>query len=98
VARKIEELRKTMTPQQREQSKELSREMLLSDIRKAAGRTQSEVAEALGVDQSVISKLEQQNNMKIDTLQRIIAEYGGTLQIVAQLPSGDVTLSQFTTQ
>lgn len=100
MAKKYQELREKMPAEDRAESKALAqdmlRDMLLSDIRKAAGMTQIELAEALGIQQSAVSKLEKQGNMQIGTLRRIIETYGGELEVIAHLPQGDVKLSQFT--
>jgi len=100
MARKFGDLEKKMSPKARAKSgamaKKMLREMLLADIRKAAGMTQIELAEAMGVQQSAVSKMEKQSNMEIGTLQRIIETYGGSLELIARLPSGDVRLNQFT--
>jgi len=69
--------------------------MLLAEVRKEAGLTQTEVAEALGVRQPSLSKLESQDDMQISTLRRIVAALGGELELVAKMPGGTIKLSQF---
>lgn len=69
--------------------------MLLSELRRQARLTQSELAAGLGIKQPTLSQLESQDDMQISTLRRIVTALGGTLDIVARLPSGDVRLSQF---
>lgn len=91
---------KVMTRQQRERAKQLARrdlaEMLLSEVRKLRGMSQKELAEALGIRQPSLSKLEGQSDMQISTLQRIVAALGGRLVVTVQFPEGKATLSQFT--
>jgi len=72
-------------------------EMLLSEIRRQVGLTQVEAADAMGVSQSALSHLENQDDMHISTLRRLIEALGGTLEIVANLPSGRIAVSQFHT-
>jgi transcriptional regulator with XRE-family HTH domain len=76
-------------------AKELLGELLLSEIRKLAGKSQREVATALGIKQPSLSKLEGQSDMQISTLQRIIAALGGELDVIARFPKGAVRIDQF---
>jgi len=55
----------------------------LSEIRKLAGRNQHEVADALGIKQPSLSKLEGQSDMQISTLRKIVAALGGELDVIA---------------
>jgi predicted transcriptional regulator len=98
--RKFSSLREKMTSAQREQSKarvkELQAEMLLSELRKFAGQTQQDLADELGISQPCLSKMEQQSDMQIGTLERIVESLGGRLELVAHMPGGDIVLTQFT--
>lgn len=97
--RKFQSLRDNLTPAQRERSKarvsELQKEMLLSELRKLAGQTQQELADELGVSQPCLSKMENQADMQIGTLGRIVESLGGRLELIAHMPAGDVVLTQF---
>jgi DNA-binding XRE family transcriptional regulator len=97
---KFKTLREKMTPAQRERSKarvsELQKEMLLSELRKLAGQTQQDLADELGVSQPCLSRMENQSDMQIGTLDRIITSLGGRLEVIAHMPGGDVVLTQFT--
>lgn len=99
--RNFSELREKMTPAQRERSdarmKQMQAEMLLSELRKHTGMTQQEVADSLGISQPGLSKMENQSDMQIGTLSRLIGSLGGTLEIIAHMPAGDIKLTQFTT-
>jgi predicted transcriptional regulator len=75
---------------------ELQKEMLLSELRKLAGQTQQELAAELGVSQPCLSKMEQQTDMQIGTLGRIVESLGGQLELIAHMPAGDIVLTQFT--
>jgi transcriptional regulator with XRE-family HTH domain len=93
------ELRNRMTPERRarndQAAREEMREMLLAELRHAAGKTQVQVAAEIGIQQSGVSKLESQDDMQISTLRQIVEALGGELEIVARLPHESVSLSQF---
>jgi transcriptional regulator with XRE-family HTH domain len=92
-------LQRKMTPKQLAESEAQSRvmmaEMLLAEIRKSVGLTQEDLAAAIGIQQPSLSKLENQDDMQISTLRRLIEGLGGSLEIIAHLPKGDVRISQF---
>jgi DNA-binding XRE family transcriptional regulator len=98
--RKFSTLREKMTAAQRERArarvKELQAEMLLSELRKFAGQTQQGLADELGVSQPCLSRMENQSDMQISTLGRIVESLGGQLELIAHMPAGDVVLTQFT--
>jgi transcriptional regulator with XRE-family HTH domain len=100
MARHYNELRATMNPQSRrraeERAREMMAEMLLGELRRLSGMTQSQLAAALGIKQPTLSQLESQGDMQISTLQRIVTALGGELEIVAKMPNGRVALRQFT--
>ncbi|HKD36610.1 MAG TPA: helix-turn-helix transcriptional regulator [Pirellulales bacterium] len=76
-------------------AKEMMAEMLLAEIRHAVGMTQEEVADLLGIKQPTLSRLENQEDMKISTLEHLIRAMGGKLEIVAHLPQGTIRIRQF---
>jgi transcriptional regulator with XRE-family HTH domain len=57
--------------------------------------TQIQLAKALGVKQPTLSQMESQDDMQISTLRRIVEALGGSLEIIATLPTGRIALSQF---
>jgi DNA-binding XRE family transcriptional regulator len=57
----------------------------LAEMRKAAGLTQAQLAEALGVSQARISKIEHGETSGIDVVRTYVAALGGTLDVVATL-------------
>lgn len=67
-----------MSPEQIKRSDELYKEkkigMLLAEMRKHTGLTQSEIADRLGVGQSTISQMEGSEDMHLTTLKNIVAE------------------------
>lgn len=95
----FKKLRDKMTPQQLAQAdleaREMMAEMLLAEIRKSVGLTQEELAAALGITQPSLSKIENQEDMQISTLRRLIEALGGQLEIIAHLPRGDIRIKQF---
>src|SRR3954466_5186231 len=99
MARNFRELQSKMGANRRARisarAKSMMTEMLLAELRRRTGRTQEELAAALGVKQPTLSRLESQDDMQISTLRRIIHALGGELELIAKLPGGDVTLTQF---
>lgn len=100
MAKNFDELvARTTTRAVREKAKKLTRkylaEMLLSEIRHLAGKSQTELARILGVKQPGVSKLEQQDDMQISTLKKIIEALGGEVHIIARFPKADVEINQF---
>jgi hypothetical protein len=60
--------------------------LTMRTLREAAGKTQTEVAEAAKIDQADISRLEGRESFadcQVSTLQRYVAALGGQLQLVA---------------
>ena len=76
-------------------AQELLRELLLSEIRQLAGKSQQEVAQTLGMKQPSLSKLENQTDMQISTLRKIVQALGGKLEVLARFPKGTVKIDQF---
>src|SRR2546422_4299076 len=78
-------------------TQELLAELLLSEVRQLAGKSQQEVAQSLGIKQPSLSKLEKQADMQISTLRKIIGALGGELELLARFPKGAVKIDQFDT-
>lgn len=57
----------------------------LAEMRKAAGLTQIQVADVLGVTQARISKIEHGQFSGIEIVRAYVAALGGTLDVVATL-------------
>ena len=92
-------VKRTTTKRVRERAarrtQELLRELLLSEIREMTGKSQQQVAKAIGIKQPSLSKLEGQSDMQISTLQRIISALGGELEVIARFPNSVVKIEQF---
>lgn len=76
-------------------TRELLAEMVLSEIREALGKTQSQMAKAAGMKQPSWAKLEGQSDMMISTLHKVMNAMGGELEITVRFPQGRVRLKQF---
>ncbi len=72
--------------------------MALQDLRQKRHFTQKQLAERLNLQQAAVSKMENQSDMHISTLQRMIAAMGGTLKLVAQFPDEEIIINQFEQQ
>ena len=68
----------------------------LHEACKAFGRTQVQVAKAIGVSQNRVSHMESgdMGATGIDSLRRYIAVLGGSLTLDARLPSGDIKFAE----
>jgi transcriptional regulator with XRE-family HTH domain len=53
----------------------------LSDFRKAVGKTQTEVAKELGINQNAVSQLENRSDIYVSTLRRFLKSLGLTLEM-----------------
>lgn len=69
---------------------------LVAQLRKDQELTQKEVAELMEIRQAAVSKIENQEDILIGTLERYIRALGGELEIRAKFPDREVTLNQFT--
>ncbi len=100
MAKSFDELvKRTTTKQTRRKAalraQELLGELLLSEVRELTGKSQRQIAEALGMKQPSLSKLEKQKDMQISTLQKIVKALGGELEVLARFPKGTVKIDQF---
>jgi len=57
----------------------------LAEMRTAAGLTQAELADALGVSQARVSKIEHGEISGIDVVRAYVAALGGSVDVVARL-------------
>ena len=99
MAKKFTELEAKMSPQSRERSDALYKNMLaempLNELRQARALSQVKLAETLHVNQAAVSKIERRTDMYISTLRAYIRAMGGELEIVAKFPDGEVKIANF---
>jgi transcriptional regulator with XRE-family HTH domain len=62
----------------------LVEEMTLQELRKALDRSQENTAEALGLKQAAVSRLENRDDMRISTLREYVHALGGELEFYAR--------------
>jgi hypothetical protein len=58
----------------------------LEAVRKLAGKTQAQIAAALGKKQPSVQKMEKQADFYVSTLRRFVEAAGGTVEIRISLP------------
>jgi len=88
-----------MSKERREKIEERAQEILLGmalqELRKKRKLTQKQLADGLNLNQASLSKMENQADMQVSTLRRILSAMGGRLKIVAQFPDGEIIINQF---
>jgi len=86
------ELKSRMTPKARARVDARVRQTLtrlpLSEVRKAVGMTQQELAQRLEQRQGHVSKLENAADMYLTTLRKYVEALGGRLHLTATFPGG----------
>jgi DNA-binding transcriptional regulator YiaG len=99
MAKNSKDLQAKMAPEVRARSEakaqRMIQEMALNELRAARALTQEHLSSLLGVKQSAVSKLERRADMYVSTLRQFIQAMGGTLEIRAVFPDGDVRITQF---
>jgi transcriptional regulator with XRE-family HTH domain len=60
----------------------------LTELRRARGATQTEVAQALEVSQANVSRLEHEEDVYLSTLRSYVGALGGHLEVNAVFPDG----------
>ncbi len=99
MARKFAELRAKMSDESRARAhalyEKMVAEMALHELRRARGISQEKLAEALGIKQPNVAKMEKRADTYISTLRATIEAMGGTLDIVARFPDGKVRIKNF---
>ena len=69
--------------------------MPLDELRKARQMTQVKLAEALGVNQGEVSKIEHRTDLYLSTLAEYVEALGGRLEIRAVFPDRVMRITQF---
>lgn len=99
MAKPFRELKEQMSPERQEQIENRAHALLISmalqELRQTRRLTQQELANVLDINQAALSKMENQADMRISTLRKLLAAMGGRLKIVAEFPEGEVLIDQF---
>lgn len=99
MARKFRDLVARMPRERQERIRQRTAQLMaalpLYELRRARELSQQQLAEALGVNQASVSKLERRTDMYISTLRKFVEAMGGELEISAHFPEGSVRISQF---
>lgn len=99
MAKPFKQLKQEMSPQRRENVENRANAILLSlalqELRQTRHLTQQDLADLLNVNQAALSKMENQTDMRISTLRKLLSAMGGTLKIVAEFPEGEFVINQF---
>ena len=102
MSKKFSELRSKMSPEAQARSAARAEGMLLEmrlrELRKSRNVTQVQVAQAMGVEQTAISKLEHRSDLYLSTVYEYIKALGGELKLVASFPEGDISVQSFESQ
>lgn len=81
-----EEQRKRIEARGAELVAKIRRRMTLAELRKGQKISQATVAEALGIGQMQISRLEQRKDPRLSTMVRTVAAMGGKLTMLVTFP------------
>jgi DNA-binding XRE family transcriptional regulator len=99
MTHKFSELEEKMSPESRARVDQAVQEAIkalpLDELRNARGLSQKMLAEALGIQQPAIAKMEKRTDMYISTLRSHIEAMGGRLEITAHFPDGTVKIANF---
>ncbi len=99
MAKSFNELKEKMSPERREKIEDQAQAILISmalqELRQTRHLTQRDLANILNMNQAALSKMENQSDMRVSTLRKLIEAMGGTLKIVAEFPEGEVVINQF---
>jgi DNA-binding XRE family transcriptional regulator len=68
-------------------------QLTLKELRKQAGLTQEQLADAMHIGQAALSALESRKDHKVSTLREILAAMGGELEVVAVLDGQRIPLA-----
>ncbi len=77
---------KTIVARGAELLAKVEQRMILGELRKGRKISQAKMAEALGIGQMQISRLEQRKDPRLSTMQRTVAAMGGHLTMIATFP------------
>lgn len=91
--RTLDEVIASRSPESQARIKEMADEMILEVglqmMREELQLSQKQVAEAMGISQPAVTKLEQRgNDLKLATLKRYVEAMAGKLSLDVELPTG----------
>ena len=91
--RTLDEVIASRSPESQARIKEMADEMILEVglqmMREELQLSQKQVAEAMGISQPAVTKLEKRgNDLKLATLKRYVEAMGGKLSLDVELPTG----------
>ena len=93
------ELTKNFSPDMRrlvdEAKSEIRAEMALHELRRARALAQRDLAKHLNVRQPLGSTIEERADAYVSSLRSYIEAVGGKLKIIAEFPSGEVSINSF---
>jgi transcriptional regulator len=99
MAKSFNLLRKKMSSEAQKaaeaKTQEMLKEMPLQELRQAHQLSQESLAKILSTKQANVSRMERRTDMYISTLRSYIEAMGGTLEIIAKFPDGEVHINQF---
>ncbi|CCI28839.1 hypothetical protein MiTe_00383 [Microcystis aeruginosa NIES-2520] len=62
-------------------------ELTLKYLQEKLGLSLSELAEHLEVQQSIVPRLKQEQNLELNTLREVVNALGGTVEIIVKIPN-----------
>lgn len=100
MARKFAELEAKMSPEaiarsDKQYKKMAAKLMPLHELRRARGMSQETLAKALKIKQPNVAKVEKRADIYVSTLRGAIEAMGGSLDIIARFPDGNVKIANF---
>ena len=99
MARPFKDLLKNLPKERLERiekrKKDVLQDITIRDLRQVYECTQKQLGETLKINQAAISKMENQTDMHISTLRKLLEAMGARLKIVAEFPEGEVVITQF---
>ena len=99
MANSFKLLRERMPPKARERARKKAQQMIsempLHELRRARELSQQNIADKLHMKQAAVSKMERRTDMYISTLRSYIEAMGGSLDVIARFPEGDVRVTLF---
>jgi hypothetical protein len=99
MAKPFKILREKMSPEAQERAHKKAQQMIsempLHELRRARELSQQNIADRLHMKQAAVSKMERRTDMYISTLRSYIEAMGGSLDVIARFPEGDVRVTLF---